>query len=378
MAGPDDLNPSSLRWGPVRKALAAGLEAGVATAVSLTVGQHGQVLYEQVFGRTSDGPVGVEVGPESLFDLASLTKPLATTLACLGLIQEGMIEIEAPLGRWLDLPEDKAGLTPAHLLTHTSGLPAWRPFYQEVAGLPHGKRADRLRDLVAAEPLTYPPGEQTLYSDLGFMLLKDLIEKVSQESLAEYAAWTFYEPLGLGVELSFVLLPDGPGPVVDQFVASERCPWRGKLLQGEVNDENAWAEGGIAGQAGLFGAGRAVFELMTWLAASAQGRGEPALLRPEVASLIYKNPFAGQARTLGFDRPAGVESAAGSLGTPEMIGHLGFVGASLFHDPSQELIVVLLTNRTIFGRENQLHQGFRREVHDLVAQALAGDEGSGG
>jgi len=378
MAGPDDLNPSRSRWGPVGKALAAGLEAGVATAVSLTVGRGKKTLYEQAFGQTSDGPVGVDVGPESLFDLASLTKPLATTLACLGLIQEGVIEIEAPLGRWLDLPEDKAALTPAHLLTHTSGLPAWRPFYQELTGLPHGQRADRLRELVAAEPLTYRPGEQTLYSDLGFMLLKDLIEKVSQESLAEYVAWNFYEPLGLGVELSFVLLPNGPGPAVDQFVASERCPWRQKLLQGEVNDENAWAEGGIAGQAGLFGTGRAVFELMAWLAASAQGRGEPALLRPEVASLIYKNPFAGQARTLGFDRPSGEEGAAGSLGAPDTIGHLGFVGASLFHDPPQELTVVLLTNRTIFGRENQLHQGFRREVHDLVAQALAGGEGSGG
>lgn len=372
MAGPLALEQARDGWSRLKALLRTGLDGGVATAISLVVGQAGRVIFEQALGWTTDHAHGQAVGPESLFDLASLTKPLATTLACLGLVQSGDLELKAPLGQWLDLPPDKASLTPAHLLAHASGLPAWRPYYQELIKLPPASRPKRLLDLVVAEPLESSPGQQRKYSDLGFMLLKALVERITDSSLAEYLAWSFYEPLGLGKELGFVVLPEGPGPIRERFVATEHCPWRGKLLQGEVNDDNAWAEGGIAGQAGLFGTARAVFRLMDFIAASAKGQAKVQLLSPAVAGLIHQRPFAGLTSRLGFDSAEAEDSSAGRLARPGVIGHLGFVGTSLWHDPARDLTVVLLSNRTIFGRKNLRHIAFRREVHDLVADIFSG------
>ncbi|MBW1712623.1 MAG: beta-lactamase family protein [Deltaproteobacteria bacterium] len=359
-------------WGRVEAGLSQGLADRVCTAACLVVGLEGRVIFEKTVGRISDEPGAGPAGPESVFDLASLTKPLAAGLACLGLVESGKLDLSRPLGQMLSLPPALAALTPAHLLSHASGLPAWRPFYKDLAGLPWPRRPGRLADLLAQTGLEHRPGSLTLYSDLNFMLLQLLIEEITDLSLAEVLAWSFYEPLGL--RLGFFVLPDGPGPIQDQVVASERCPWRKRLLQGEVNDENAWALGGIAGQAGLFGPALDVFKLMSWLAASVKGRASPSLLSPKTAGLILTRPFAGRsknkARTIGFDVPEAEGSVAGRLFGPGAIGHLGFVGASLWHQPQTGLIVVLLTNRTIFGRENQKIQAFRIKIHNLVADAL--------
>lgn len=364
-----------MSWAAVQAGLEAGLAEGVATAAALVVGRRGEILFQSVLGRLDDEPEAPAVDEKSLFDLASLTKPLAATLACLGLVQAGRLELGAPLGRWLDLPPDKAGLTPAHLLAHTSGLPAWRPFYRDLVQLPWARRQERLAELVARTPLEGRPGRQTVYSDLGFILLTGLIEELCGQSLAEYLAFDFYLPLGLGDDLGFVALPDGPGPAAGRFVASERCPWRGRLLRGEVNDENAWAAGGLAGQAGLFGTPAGVFRLMDWLAASAEGRAEPRLLEPWAARLILERPFPDQPRRLGFDVAAPENPAAGRLARSDLIGHLGFTGTSLWHRLGDGLSVVLLTNRTIFGRDNDRIRAFRPLLHDLVDAALRDRKG---
>ncbi len=361
-----------MSWAKVQKALEGGLEEKIFTAAALVVSRRGEILFEARAGRLSNEPEAPPVLKESPFDLASLTKPLATTLAVLGLVQAGRLDLQAPLGQTLSLPPDKAVLTPALLLSHTSGLPAWRPFYEELIHLPWARRSERLAELVAAAPLEAEPGRRTIYSDLGFMLLNQLIEAVAGSTLAEYAAWTFYEPLGLGRELGFIALPDGPGPIEKRFVASERCPWRGKLLQGEVSDDNAWAQGGIAGQAGLFGTAGGVLRLMDWLAASARGEAEIKILNPSLAGLIFERPAPGQPRTFGFDAPDPEAPAAGRLAQEGMIGHLGHTGTSLWHEPSSGLSVVLLTNRTIFGRDNQKIKAFRPLIHDLAAEALEG------
>ncbi len=358
-----------MSWREVERALEQGLAEKVFSAASLLVGRRGDVLFQRTLGKVSDAPEAMEAINDSVFDLASLTKPLATTLACLGLIEVGLLNLEAPVSRWLDLPDDKAEITPAHLLTHTSGLPAWRPYYRELEGLTWAGRRRRLAELVAEEPLEFRPGEKTLYSDLGFMLLQQIVEEIAQVSLAEYVIMNFFQPLFIH-DLGFVVLPDGPGPARDRFVASEHCPWRGKLLQGEASDENAWATGGIAGQAGLFGSAPSVFKVMDWLAASARGGAVPRMLSPHTAGLIYERPIPGQPRTLGFDVPSGDHPAAGRLAGPGVIGHLGFVGTSLWHRKDDGLIVILLTNRTIFGRDNDKIAEFRPLIHDLVAEAL--------
>lgn len=363
-------------WRAVDQALERGVDQGVASAVSLTVGRRGGLLHKHLFGKLGIGPDFLEISPRSVFDLASLTKPLATAPACLALVEAGELDLNAPLGRWLDLPPDKAALTPGQLLSHTSGLPAWRPWHLELARLPRPERPVRLMELLAAEPLEYEPGQGTVYSDLGFMLLQLLVERISGLSLAEIAISRFYEPLGLR-DLGFVVLPDGPGRNRHRFVASEDCPWRGRILQGEVNDENAWALGGFAGQAGLFGAGEPVWRLMDWLAASAEGPDDrdghalPRILSPDIARLIFDRPFADCSRTFGFDTPSGERSAAGRLArTGDVIGHLGFTGTSVWHRRADGLTVVLLTNRTIFGRDNNLIADFRVAIHDLIADAL--------
>lgn len=360
-----------MNFRPVDTALAEGLANGVASAAALIVGRRGEILHQAQAGRLTDAPDSPLVAPDTVFDLASLTKPLATTLALLALIETGRVDLHAPLSRWLDLPPDKAGLTPAQLLTHTSGLPDWRPYYEQTAGLGWlAARAEQTR-LLLAEPLINRPGAQTVYSDLGFMLLELLIEHLTGQTVAEYVAANFYRPLGLD-GLGFIPLPDGPGPGRERIAASEYCPWRGKLLRGEVNDDNAWATGGVAGQAGLFGPAEAVFRLLDWLTAIAAGRDGLGILSPQTAGLIYHRPVPGQPRPVGFDVPSGPEPAAGALAGPGVIGHLGFVGTSIWHRAEDGLSVVLLTNRTIYGRDNDRIKPFRRRIHDLIAQALGG------
>jgi len=360
-------------WTGVRAALEEGLETRAFSAAGLLVGRGGRVLFQETRGRLSDEEEAAGAGPETIFDLASLTKPLATTLACLGLMDSGDLDPDRPLGESLPLPDHLAGLKPAHLLAHSSGLPAWRPFYQELTKLPFSRRARRLADLLATTGLEYEPGTGTVYSDLGFILLQLLIQELAGQGLAEYLAARFYGPLGLG--LGFLPLDPGPGPLRERIAASEHCPWRGRLLQGEVNDENAWAMGGVAGQAGLFGSAGQVFDLLAWLLASLEGRARPALLKPETAGLILEKPFPGQPRTHGFDVPAGEGSAAGELFGPGSVGHLGFTGTSFWLESGSGLTVILLTNRTIFGRENDRIRAFRPLLHNLVKEAL---EGAGG
>lgn len=353
----------------VRAALGKGLEDKVYTAVSLLVGRSGRILFRATLGDLSDEPGAGKVEPDTSFDLASLTKPLATTLACLALIEEGRLELDRPLGEYITLAPHLGSSTLAHLLTHTSGLPAWRPFYKELTKIPFPEKSEKLRRLLGRTGLEYEPGTSTLYSDLGFMLLQLLIEDITGLSLAEFAARTFYVPLGL--DLGFIPLPDGPGPAKESIAASEHCPWRHNLLQGEVNDENAWSLGGIGGQAGLFGNAESVFRLLDRLTGSLQGGSEPRIFSPGTAGLILTNPFPGQPRTLGFDRPSGKNSSAGNLFDRRAIGHLGYTGTSLWYQPETGLSVILLTNRTIFGRDNLNIRQFRPQIHNLIGDALS-------
>lgn len=358
-------------WAPVEQALTDGIRDKVCTALALVVAGQGEVLFEGSFGRVSDEPEAEALAPEPVFDLASLTKPLATLPACLLLVESGRLDLFRPLGDHLDLPPHLARLSPAHLLTHTSGLPDWRPLYKEVVELPIPERQETLIRLIGGLPLEFSPGTGTLYSDLGFMLLQHLIEELAGLTLAEFVGLTIYSPLGL--KMGFIPLPDGPGPISPSLVASEHCPWRGRLLRGEVNDENAWAAGGIAGQAGLFATPGSVWRLWSWLVDSIHGRAEPELISPETAGLILDSPFPGQPRTLGLDRPSGPTPSVGNLMDRGAVGHLGFTGTSLWFQPRTELTAILLTNRTIYGRDNDRIKTFRPKVHNLIGEVLGLD-----
>ena len=286
------------RWAPLQKLLEAGVSQGVFTAAVALAGLKGELRWEGAAGALSRDPGAAAVTLDTVFDLASLTKPLATTLALMVLAGQGQLDLATPLGEVLPaawLPPDKRPLTLRSLLTHRAGLPAWRPFYQEVLAAPPEARPALLARLAAATPLEYPPDTATLYSDLGFMLLAAVVESLSGKTLDQFCREEIYRPLGLKT-LGFIPLPkpaqtvpttENRKPKTENriYAATEPGLIAGRPPAGEVHDENAWAAGGVAGHAGLFGPGREVFRLVAslWQAYSGEtdrpphpGRG-PAL-----------------------------------------------------------------------------------------------------
>ncbi len=329
------------RWAPLQQLLDAGVSQGVYTGAVALVGLKGELQWEGAAGRVSRDPGAAAVTPETIFDLASLTKPLATALALMVLAGRGQLDPAASLGEMLPsawLPPDKQPLTLASLLTHRSGLPAWRPFYQEVLAAPAPARPTLLERLAAATPLEYPPDTATLYSDLGFMLLKAVVEGLSGETLDRFCREEIYRPLGLDL-LGFNPLGQ-PGGERLSFAATEPGLIPGRPPAGEVHDENAWAAGGVAGHAGLFGPGREVFRLVACLYRAYSG--EPiGPLTPAAVQLFFTVP-PGADRALGFDTPGPDPGgrAAGRLffaperRTPGLHRHLFLAGPGLRSDGS--------------------------------------------
>ena len=263
------------RWAPLQKLLEAGVSQGVFTIAVALAGLKGELRWQGAAGFLSRDPGAAAATLDTVFDLASLTKPLATTLALMVLAGRGQLDLATSLGEVLPaqwLPPDKRPLTLASLLTHRAGLPAWRPFYQEVLAAPPGARPTLLARLAAATPLEYPPDTATLYSDLGFMLLAAVVEEISGKTLDQFCRDEIYRPLGLKT-LGFIPLPQ-PAPTVPTtdhrkpktenrlYAATEPGLIAGRPPAGEVHDENAWAASGVAGHAGLFGPGREVFQLV--------------------------------------------------------------------------------------------------------------------
>ena len=372
------------QWAPLQKLLEAGVSQGVFTAAVALAGLKGEIFWKGAAGRVSQDPGAAAAAADTVFDLASLTKPLATTLALMVLAGRGQLDLTTSLGEVLPaawLPPDKRPLTLRSLLTHRAGLTAWRPFYQEVLAAAPEARPTLLARLAAGTPLEYPPDTATLYSDLGFMLLAAVVESLSGETLDQFCRETIYRPLGLKT-LGFIPLPkpaqtvpttENRPPKTENriYAATEPGLIAGRPPAGEVHDENAWAAGGVAGHAGLFGPGREVFHLVASLY-RAYG-GEPmGPLAPAAVRLFLTVP-PGADRACGFDTP-GVDPAtraAGRYFSARSVGHLGFTGASFWLDLESGQMVVLLTNRVHLGRDDKAKiQAFRPRFHEVASRAL--------
>jgi len=357
------------KWLQVAEILEEGVASGVYTAAEVLAGRGGNLAYERAVGRLHTGPDAPAATPEAVFDLASLTKPLATTLALLLLVQHGRLSLQTRLGELLPvewLPPDKQGLPLTQLLAHRSGLPAWRPFYEAVLALPPEQRPGALERLAAAEPLEHPPGEATLYSDLGFMLLKAVVETVAGENLDDFCRRQIYRPLGL-LRLGFTPRRQ-PGGEELPYPATEPGLIPQRPGAGEVHDENAWAAGGVAGHAGLFGTGREVFRLAAEVYKAFQGTGS-GFFDPTLVHTFLTTP-PGADRALGFDVPAAFGASCGRCFSPRSVGHLGFTGVSFWIDLQLGQIVVLLTNRVHLGRNNDKIKPFRPRLYEAVSRAL--------
>lgn len=362
----------------VRATLLAAIDAGVFPGAVVHVRRRGQVWCEAAVGRTAQPPIGLSVTPHTLYDLASLTKPLATTTAVLQLIQDAVLHLDDPIACHLQelrgTPIGEAMVW--HLLTHSSGLPGWRPYYErlsEEAGtsepvLGESSNAERALGFIRSEQLEFVPGERSLYSDLGFILLGWIVERLSWRSLAEFCRSRIYDPIGAW-PLAFVPRGQtvaklfGPGSVV---APTEQDSWRGRLLEGEVHDENAYALGSVAGHAGLFGTAQAVACVaQAWLDAwsGKAGRFSSDLVRRFVArqTVIPSSTWA-----MGWDTPSRSGSSAGTHFSNKAFGHLGFTGTSIWVDPAEQLVVVMLSNRVHPTRHNDGIKTFRPMIHDVI------------
>ncbi|WP_281382943.1 serine hydrolase domain-containing protein [Dissulfurirhabdus thermomarina] len=343
---------------------------GVAPGGVLTAAVGGETVLEAPFGRFAYAPWSPRVRAETWWDLASLTKPLATALAVLVLVGRGRLTLEAELGAVLDgVSADKAAITLRQLLAHCGGLAAHRPYAEAVARLAPAERAAEVRRLLLAEPLAAAPGSVEIYSDLGFILLGWVVEAVTGRAFPEAVADLVLAPLGAsGLGFAADVPPGGAAP-------TGWCPLRGRLLQGEVHDANAWALGGAAGHAGLFGTAAGVRRLLLRLLELAAGRR----VHPDLPADLVREAFRrqdlvpGGTRALGFDTPSAEGSSAGTRLSRESAGHLGFTGTSFWMDLDREVVVVLLTNRTFPDASPASQEGLRRwrpRLHDLVLEVF--------
>jgi len=298
---------------------------------------------------------------------------VVTSVLAMQDVAEGRLRLDDPVGAYVpefDDAEGKADVTIRQLLSHSAGLPAHRPFYLAVG--PGPERRSRIMQAAAREPLAGAPGARSLYTDLGFILLGWVLERVGGARLDVLAQRRIFAPLGLRSSL-FAVVGDAPGPRPQDLgpvAATENCPYRGRVVIGEVHDLNAFAMDGVAGHAGLFSTAEEVAAIAAALVAAWQGSG--ALVERDVVRAVWQPAgVSGSTWRLGWDGPADAKSQAGALLSRAAVGHLGFTGCSLWIDPARALCIVLLSNRvhpTV--RDDPRFRAFRPAVHDAIVEAL--------
>jgi len=341
----------------------------------------GKIKILNVAGRLSSDPGDAPVHTSTIYDLASLTKPLATVTSILLLVQTGKLKLDASIGDVLvELKEAPIGSASLRdLLAHRSALPGWRPLYEQLdtAGIAWGRsdpgvvRQAVLRS-IRDEPLVSHIGGQSIYSDLGFILLGCAVERASGLLLDEYFYTSVAQPLGAQpLFFNRDLARSLQNRAAVLIAPTEWDDRRQRLLKGEVHDENAAAMGGVAGHAGLFGTAEAVLAVSgAWLAAY---HGDRSLLDCDLVRefTTKQSEPAHSSWALGWDTPS-APSSSGSHFSPNSFGHLGFTGTSLWIDAVRKLEIVLLTNRIHPSRKNESIRAFRPLIHDLIYEELTG------
>ena len=368
----------------VERAFEFAVANGVFPGAVLLVNKDGEVVYQRAFGSRSVEPEKTPLREDTIYDVSSLTKPLATTTAFLMLARERKLLITDRVTRVFHNfgVHGKTGVTFRHLLAHTSGLPAWRPYFKDVLKTEKGGRVNFLcsrgakqfvYDMVQREKPDGPAGQKAVYSDLNFILLGEAIENATGLALDRYCHEKIFKPLGLR-STSFVdismLRTRRFVPVADMIAPTERCPWRGRILCGEVQDDNAYAMGGVAGHAGIFSNAQDLDVLVSKIRDCWQGKSDflsQALLHE---AFTRDQSVPGSTRALGWDTPSPQGSQAGTRFSAKTVGHLGFTGTSVWLDLEKNVHVILLSNRVHPSRDNEKIKEFRPRVHDLVMEAI--------
>jgi CubicO group peptidase (beta-lactamase class C family) len=327
----------------------------------LAVGYRGTLAYLHPFGRLSYDSDAPPVAADTIYDLASLTKVVATTTMAMILVDEGRLDLDQKVGEIL--PDFrgpwKDAVTVRYLLTHSSGLPATAPLYQDIRG-----RAAYV-ERIAAMDLVYPPGSQSVYSDLGVILLGEILERAAGRPLEDFVRERVFEPLGMRDTL---FRP--PASLAARIAPTEFDPWRGRMIRGEVHDENAFAMGGAAPHAGLFGTAGDLSRFAQMLLDGGVLDGRRIVSRETVELFTRRAGIPGSDRALGWDTRSAEGSSAGTFFSSRSFGHTGFTGTSIWIDPERNLFVILLTNRVHPTRENNLIRQARPAVADAVVRAI--------
>ena len=381
----------------IDRAFKDAVAGGVFPAAEVLSAKGGEILLHARYGDARE---------ETCFDISSITKPFSTATLAMMQVAEGLLSLDDSVYQWLAGARQAAHrqMTVRMLLNHTSGLPAWQPYYRELplslVGTEAGKRM--MLESCYAEELVSEPGTRTLYSDVGYIMLGEIIEQAGGAPLDELFAQRVARPLSLK-DTFFVrnvgapvitgrrttTSPDQHVPTPKhgvpserpgrrdgenrRFAATEDCPWRERVVHGEVHDQNAYALGGVAGHAGLFSTASDLHAFAKELVACR--RGESDFIPPEVVRAFIPDEErrpAGDEYALGWNRPSRRDSASGHRFSPNTIGHLGFTGCSIWIDLAKDFWIVLLTNRIHPSTMNEKIAAFRPRIHDLIVDELIG------
>ena len=323
----------------------------------LAVGDAEGLIHLHPFGRLSYEAKARPVTAATLYDLASLTKVVATTTMAMILVDEGKLDLNRPVRDFLPgfQGPGKETVTVRHLLTHSSGLPALALLFKETQG------QTAYIERVQAMDLEYPPGSRSVYSDPGVILLGAILEQTAGQPLETFVRDRVLEPLGMR-DTRYRPPPE----LWPRIAPTEFDPWRGRMIQGEVHDENAFAMGGVAPHAGLFGTAGDLARFAEFLL-----NGGRPIVSPETVELFTRKAgIPGSDRALGWDTKSAEGSSAGTLLSERSFGHTGFTGTSIWIDSERKLYIILLTNRVHPTRENNLIREARPAVADAVVRAL--------
>ena len=334
---------------------------------TFAVGYRGKVSYH-AFGHLSYGKDSPATKLDTMYDIASLTKVVVTTTLVEKLAEGDFpspLELDAPIERYLPQwasgpqPEWRHKVTIRNLMTHSSGLPAFQEYWRTSKG-----KSDTLR-MIFAEPLEYEPGTKVVYSDLGIILMAEIIYRLTGKPLDQLANEYIFQPLGM--KDSMYNPPKKLWPAIAPTEVDER--WRHRLIQGEVHDENAYAIGGVSGHAGVFSTSPDLAAFCQMLLNGGVYAHHRILKRATIAEFTAPQPLAKNARTLGWVVPT-EGSSSGRYFSAHSYGHTGFTGTTIWIDPDRQLFVVVLTNRVNPTRENHKIAEVRPAVHDAILKSL--------
>jgi serine-type D-Ala-D-Ala carboxypeptidase len=333
----------------------------------LLFSKSGKILFHKAYGIGNIFSCR-PVSQHTLFDLASLTKPLATATSIMVLVREKKLTLESQLGQIISefKNSEMNEIRIENLLSHTSGLPDYYPFFKVLEKYPFYERKTKLRKLLLNVPLKNPIDHIILYSDLGFMILSWVIEQSTGCRIDKFVYDEIFKPIGLENLFYQDLYKKKKNA---EFAATEICSWRKMLIEGVVHDENAFAVGGIEGHAGLFGTAENIHRLLKHIIDIYSDDSFKGLFPAHLVRIFFQR-FNDFNRSLGFDRPSEENSSSGHLFSHDTVGHLGFTGTSFWMDLQRSIIIILLTNRIHPDRKNEKIKNFRPVLHDAIMSKI--------